>query len=290
MANRKKVALFGCLGCLGIVIIIGGLLAGGIGWISYKTVQFGKEVSASYTETANLYKDLNQKYAFTPPADGLLTDKQIQAFLESRDETAAYYNTVTEKIADKTKDADQTLKQKGFWAKIQGVNRLGDMIKFFATLGIEIGQNHCKILEKVTMSPKEYEWITKTFLGTLAKSGANQFTAGDDIWKKYLITLDEARKSFKNVNFNLGRKNVRGDDLNPNELARILEPFAFVSANQALIQPALDKFSINKEVVVIDFIAINFDDILIQLSNSNSQPFVPPVPSVPEPVQTQSPK
>ena len=279
MADGKKIALFGCLGCLVITVIVAGLIAGGIGWISYRGYQFGKEVSAAYTETAQKYQDLNQRFAFTPPADGILQERQIQLFLEARGTIARYFNSVSEQVKDKGKDLDQAFKQNGVSAKIHGFSKVGEIIKFFAMLGSDIGRTHAQILENITMSPKEYEWITQVYLGTLSKASAEQFPEGNTTWKEYLKILGETKATYKNVNFQIGNRPVRGEDLNPQELAKILDAIPFIADNQTTIQPSLEKFTINKDTVIIDFLAVNFEAILSQLTKGANQSFVPPVPT-----------
>ena len=65
------------------------------------------------------------------------------------------------------------MKGPGVMGKIQGAKTMKEMATLFMHLAPDIGQEHIQLLGEGDMSPSEYQWLSQTYLGTLAKAEAN---------------------------------------------------------------------------------------------------------------------
>jgi len=276
MAKGKKIALYGCLGCGGFILLLIMILVGGVGFLGYQGYQFGKELGATYQQVAQGYNNLDAEFSFEKPQDDLLNEERVRVYLSIRQETSDIASASIEKLNATGVEIGDQMEQPGIMSKIRGAKKIKDIILLATHLAAEVGQGHKDKLREKSMSPREYQWLTNIYLGTLAKAEENEFPAGAEIWQKYLENFNEGRKRTKQIEMNIGRRHVRGDDINKENLMDMIKETAYKPENAAIIEKTIELFTMNEEVGIIDFLALQLDDVIKELSDNPAKD-IPPV-------------
>ncbi len=268
MPKGKKIALYGCLGCGGFILLLIMLLVGGVGFLGYQGYQFGKELGETYKQVATGYNDLEAEFPFAQPQDDLLSEERVKTYLTIREQTAGFASESIKKLGDKGDEIGNQMEQPGIMSKIHGAKKIKEIITLATHLAAEIGQGHIQTLRENNMSPSEYQWLTYIYLGTLAKAEENGFSIGADIWKQYLDNFDKGRQRTKQIEMNIGRRHVRGNDINQHNLLDMIHDVAYKTENVTIIEKTIELFTINEEVGTIDFLALQLDDVIKELSHN----------------------
>lgn len=135
----KKI-LIGC----GVIILLGII---GLAVTCYGLYRVGKSMIDSATEIQAKYQAVDAKYSFSAPADGALTEAQIDKWIEIRKAVAAPSSEFRGLMSGKAE---------GFGA----VKKMFSLMKQLAT-------DHAAALDTNQMSSGEYVWITEQVLGVI---------------------------------------------------------------------------------------------------------------------------
>lgn len=177
-----KVAFVGC-----VVIVIGVAAAIGIGgYFLKKTVEdkYEKVKNVAGTPDSEYGKktaQLTQQHPFTSPANGIVTEDQLQRFLEVRKSVFAVYKKYESEFkkmeADKKQGFDALMKVGGIWN--------------------EVRMTQVNALEAQRMSPEEYNYIVvAVYKGWLAK-GAKETLKGQTLQQSGQENLQNAIDSLE---------------------------------------------------------------------------------------------
>jgi glycyl-tRNA synthetase beta subunit len=145
-----KVVLIGCLAVvIGVIVVIA---AGGF-FVRSKFKEFTQGTGEHEKKTEQLSKD----YPFTVPANGVITEAQLQRFLAARKQIYAVYKKYESEFKKlEGKDADLSVLTKGwsFWK--------------------EVRNEQANALAAQKMSPEEYQYIVNAVYKTWAASGTKE--------------------------------------------------------------------------------------------------------------------
>lgn len=261
MGTGKKVAWIGCLGCGGIILLVFLLLAGGVGFLSYQGYQFGKEIGTAYQGVAVGYKDVNFDYPFSLPADGVLDASRTETALQARSKLAAFARSRLDALEQTGEEIGSKMDSPGFLSKIQGARKIASIITLAAHLGADIGQEHVRLLQEASMSSYEYQWIIKSYLGTLYKASQQNEAASAAVWKEYFDQFESAHGRVQGVDMNFGRKHIRGDDLDGKRLLQFLEDVPLQESNKEIVLKTKELLFPDKEAGILDILALQLEDI-----------------------------
>jgi len=259
MSKGKSLALKGCLGCAGVVLLIVILIAVGIGALTYQGYQFTQELGQTYQEIGAGYSEVDQQNPFIPPDDYVLDKERVNAFLAIRTEVAISTSDTINKMKNAGKEIEGQFDQPGIGAKIKGIGKVKEMIKIATNIAAGIGQKHIQQLSSHNMSAKEYQWLITTYLGTLSKADKDENTSLHNLWTDYLENFEKSMKEVGDFQMNTGRNSIRGDDMNKEELLKAVEHVVFSPANaQIVIQNANHLFP-TEQITILDFLALKLD-------------------------------
>jgi hypothetical protein len=149
-STATKVILIGCFAVVVIGVII--IAAGGF-FVRSKVKEFTEGAGESEKKTQQLSKD----YPFTVPANGVITEKQLQRFLAARKQIYSVYKKYESEFKKlEGKDADFSVLTKGwgFWK--------------------ELRKEHADALAAQKMSPEEYQYIVQAVYKTWMASGTKE--------------------------------------------------------------------------------------------------------------------
>ncbi|HQH74625.1 MAG TPA: hypothetical protein PK360_21290 [bacterium] len=261
MTTKSKALYYGCAGCAVVLFLFVALVGGGIGYITYQGYQFGKEIGSTYQNLVTDYQQLDQKYAFTPPPEGILDKNRLDAFLNVRAQLAEFAKTYQDNIGKIGDSIGQQFDKPGIISKIRGISKIRELVDVAAKIGAGIGQEHIRLLNDQAMSIQEYRWYTQICLGTLSKSKENQFEPGVKCWDEYLKKFDTARAQFKDMHINMGDQGFHGGEMNQAHLLDKLTAVPYLPQNAEILQPALERFLPADSVTVLDFLTLHYDEI-----------------------------
>ena len=146
-STATKVFLIGCIAIVAGIIVI--LAAGGF-FVRSKI----KEYTQGPVEAEKTTEQLSKDYPFTPPANGVITENQLQRFLAARKQIFSVYQKYESEFKKlEGKDADFSVLTKG--------------ISFFK----EVREEHARALAAQRMPPAEYQYIVNSVYKTWAASG-----------------------------------------------------------------------------------------------------------------------
>ncbi len=262
MSNGKKYALWGCAGCGAIIVVIVLLLVGGIGFIAYQGYQFGKDVKDQYQEVAVGYKNLSREHEFAPPNEGIMPEEKVGEFLNIRKELVTFASDYIKELEQTGERIEQEFDKPGILSKIRGAGKIRDIVKMAVHMGSKIGEKHINLLDESDMSPKEYQWLTTQYLGTLSKAEENNFDYGAELWQQYLDKFESGRKHAKNINVDLGETSIDGDEMNKDKLSLLVKNVEYNTQNAELIKQTGDQLLPDEDVTIIDFLALQLNDII----------------------------
>jgi hypothetical protein len=265
MVTGKKIALWGCLGCGGIVLIIALLFAGGAGIIAYKAVQFGKELERSYKQVAAGYKALDEQYPFVMPEQGIMDEGRLRAFLRIRGETLAFVRERTKEIEQTGRRIEEQMEGSGVAAKIRGIRTIRDIVNLATKMVADAGQEHLRLLDGDNMSPKEFQWLAVTYLGTLAKAADDNVAGITDAWRQYLDAFGAAQDKARPQNIQIGRIHIRGGDINRETFLRALRRAPYNPSNVELVKSTVEQLLPGGDVGTLDFVAIQLERIIEEI-------------------------
>lgn len=262
MASGKKIFLWGCLGCGGFLALLILVIVGGAGVFVFRAVQFGTEITQEYASISENYQQLDQEFPFTPPENNQLTEERVQEFLLTRSNAVAFAEQFGDKFGQMGDEIGQTFDKGGIGSAFSGAGKIGDIIKEAAMMPATIGNEHLKLLRDAQMSPDEYVWYTKTILGTLLKAKDNQYEDGQAQWIEYQTAFDAMRNNFKHMNVNTGQMQIDGSDIDINNLLIKINDVNYNQQNADLLQQHAEKFVIEGNAAMLDYLAVHLDEIL----------------------------
>ncbi len=266
MPSGKKVALWGCLGCGGFLALVILLFGGGVAYVAYQGVQFGKNVGQNYKDLASGYQTLNEEHPFTPPEDNVLNTDRLDKYLAVRREITAFAAEYIEKFEEMGKRIEDNMEGPGIRSKIRGVLSIRDIVSHAANMGAIIGKQHVELLEQTDFSLDECFWITWTYLGTLAKAGENNFPELAEKWSNYLEKFESSRQNLRGFNADFGKTHIDGNDIDRDKLRSALEGVVFKPENAEIVSQTLDRFMVQDKSAILDFFVLHSKDIISDLA------------------------
>ncbi len=270
MASGKKVALYGCLGCGGFILLILMVLIAGIGFISYRGYQFGKDIGEAYTGIFDKYNENNLKYPFTPPEDGILNDERTALVFAIRTSTSEFARQKRDAM-DQTGDAiGSNMESPGILSKIEGVKKIAAIVHQAARLGADIAEENIRLLDEHKMSMNEYRWTVKTCLGTLYQAAQSQVDDATSVWNEYLDKFDKGSERLGNMNIDTGHDRFRSRDINRSEFIERLQDVPFVEQNYAIVKNYLSQLYPDQDTGILDFLAIKMNEMLREDSQEHN--------------------
>lgn len=268
MSNGKKFAWWGCLGCggcLGLVVIAIIIFTG---VVAYQGYQFGKNIHETYLAVSENYHEVDQQFPFTPPEENVLKEDRFKAYLTIRGNMTNFATDYVNKFEEIGKKIEKNFEAPGFFNKITGISSITEIVKHAVNMAAEIGNHHVELLEEHKMSWKEYEWLTRQFLGTMAKAENNNNEEVAKLWETYLEKFDESREKMREVNVNTGEQQFSGDDMNRENLRREIETVEYRSENAELIKQNEENLIPKDEVPIIDYLGLQLSDFIKQAPRS----------------------
>lgn len=265
MVSGKKVALWGCIGCGGVLLLVLLTLGGGVGYIAYSGYQFGQDIGKTYGEVAEGYEALEQQ-TFVPPEDGVMDEERMKSFLRVRAELAEHTRENFQKLEETGNRIGKQFDSPGIADKIRGIGTIKEIVHLAVNLAAGIGQEHVRLLTDQDMTASEYQWLTRTYLGTMSKAEENGNEALAKLWKDYLDRFDSARRKARDINMNLGNRNIRGSDMNREKLQQAIDSIVFLPENARLVGQTVDEFQLGDDEEVLDFLAVHLREIIDELS------------------------
>jgi hypothetical protein len=149
-SSATKIVLIGCL-----VVVVGVIIAIAAGGFFVRS-KF-KEFTQGGSDYEEKRAELSKEYPFTPPADGVITEQQLQRFLAARKQIYSVYQKYEsefKKLENKDRDLSVLTKGWSFWK--------------------ELRQEHTGALAAQKMSPEEYQYIVNAVYKTWMASGTKE--------------------------------------------------------------------------------------------------------------------
>ncbi len=179
MSTGVKVVLIGC----GLLFVIAIIALGVGGYFAKKYVGEGIEsvknvIGSEDSEYGKKVIELSQKYPFTPPSDGVITENQLQRFLNVRKSLYSIYKN-----------------HEGEFAKLQDPKGPGvdTAFKGFSMMN-ELRKTQTDALEAQKMSMEEYKFMVTTVYVTWAtkatKDVAPAMNSAAEDFKKSIESID----------------------------------------------------------------------------------------------------
>lgn len=241
--NGKKILLFGCGGCL-TLILIAGVLIGLFAYNMTRQIQhFGEDMHAM----DQTMQRLRAEHPFTPPGDGILSPERLEIYLGVRD---AAGESADAKLGWLVKFADDP-------GSASTMTMIGNFIRLvFTMMGIQ--KEVVDHLELREMSLEEYSHYTVHFAAQLHR-WSEQLDEEDEIGQ----TAREYFEPITNLNFAWETTGAKSNDLEAlnktlflNELKRAsLNP-----ENEAWFLENLERFTRSRAMVFMDSWIVNFDE------------------------------
>ena len=145
----------GCIIALAVVGVIGVLTTIGIYWVFQKAKDVVEGYAGAFGASPEMIEEakaLNNEFPFTAPEDGIITEPQMEKFIEIK-------NTFADKIKSHA-DAFKALKDKQD-------NDLSGFKEYSETLSLlsDIRRDFIDALKEHKMSPKEYRFLSTQVFG-----------------------------------------------------------------------------------------------------------------------------
>ncbi len=153
----KKLAI-GCAVLLVLAAVAGGFAAY---WVYNKGRQLysqAEQYVSSFAElgkAADLDRQVTNQSAFTPPADGVLTQAQVERFLALQQQMRGTLGTRFDQIKARYEHLQQQGSQDGAQSVTEGLAALKDL----AGLVLDVKKIHVEALNQQQMSMDEYRWL-----------------------------------------------------------------------------------------------------------------------------------
>ncbi len=155
----------GCIIALAVVGVIAILLTVGVFWVFQKAKDVVQDYAGALGASPEMLeeaKSLNSKFAFEEPEDGVITEPQVQKFIEIK-------QTFADKIKSHTAEFKVLQDKKeeglaGFTEYTEALNLLSD-----------IRHDFIDALREHEMSPKEYRFLSAQIFGAYYGSMGQMF-------------------------------------------------------------------------------------------------------------------
>jgi hypothetical protein len=223
MASKGlKIALIGCS-----AIIVIGIVAVGVGtyWVKKKFTEKVETVkNMAGTEDSEYGKkaaELKKDYPFTPPSNAMISENELNRFLQVRQAMFSVYK----KYEPQFKDLEKK-KQAG----------LSDIMNFGGMLN-EVRMAQVKALEDQRMSPDEYTYMVTSIYKTWYAKGMKEALKGGTITGQSTDTL---KQQIAMIDQQISQNNL------PDEQKKALQD------TRAQLQTQLDGIGQNKELQQMD--------------------------------------
>lgn len=258
---KKKLLLWGCLGCGGFILLLVIFMAAGIGWVVYTGMEYGKEMQSMYTNLKTQYNALDANFTYTPPEGGVLVEGRYKEFLQIRKDITGFseeYIKQFEEIGGRIGEQFDS----GFWGMFSGIGSIKEIIETAVKMMPEIGSEHVKLLTQHEMSMREYIWLCKHSIGALAKSQDHNNEPGTELWLQYSELFQEVAVIIQDVNVNNQQWNSRDFNLS-NFQAKMLD-VEFIEENATIVVNNKDLLLEPKYAPALDYFAVHFDEMIKQ--------------------------
>jgi len=146
----KKV-LLGCGAGCAVVLLIGLLVVGYVGW---RFSRFANEFAEQMVEIGDRFEQFDAQFPFTPPDDGLVEANRMDTWLRLRRDLVERGDRFTE-----------SFKHFSSTGWIAGLPELKNEF-------LELADDGFEVFETVGMAPKEYRWIRGLVIGVLSSGDA----------------------------------------------------------------------------------------------------------------------
>lgn len=181
----NKALLAVAIGCGSIFVISAIVGIAAIFWLKGRVSDAIGSVEQITAQEERL-KSLEEKYSFTPPADGKplrLDEKRLNDYLAIRSALVPVFQGFEAKAKDF--EARHRDKQGGIGAGLEAIGMTGELIR-------EVRERFAKELEAKRMSPKEFHAITGTIYASYVGKGMAQLQEGQrEALEKMLKAFDE---------------------------------------------------------------------------------------------------
>lgn len=269
MAKRRFV-LWGCLGCGGFVFLIFLFVAAGIGWVAYTAMETGSKFAETYQNLETSYKNLDQQFPFTPPADGIIPEERFTAYLQVRGDMSVVATEYLSRFEEIGTQIGEQFESGSLFDKFRGIGSIKDIIMTAINMIPELGGEHVKILSQQNMSLQEYAWICTVSIASLEKAEANNNTEAQAIWTEYQSNLTELQSKINEQNWNQ-YNNDNDVNFNYNNFISIVQRSDYKAENASLVIANKDTFLEHKHTPIIDYFVIQFADAALNKSTNAVQ-------------------
>ncbi len=262
MAEGKKV-LKGCLwGCGGLVLIVLILGVGTAVFVGISAQRFGKGIEQSDREVGDGYRTIDEEIAFAPPDDELLSEERVDRLLTIRAAMGEYAKERIQSLEDAGQEIENHFESPGFREKMRGVGAIKDIVRLGANLASDTGKEHLRLLRDSEMSMKEYRWLIRIYLATVAKAEENGQESLAELWKTYIERFKLARERVRGVDIQAGKRKIRGRDMTIERLLEALEGVEYNAENAALVERTMDRLLPDDTVPAFDYLALHLEEML----------------------------
>lgn len=153
--KKKKIAL-GCLGILSLVIIIGGA---SVYTFVYKPISQGW---GSLKEISQVNSEIEKQEPYEPPADGKLTEEQVNRFVSVQEDLQEQLGEVLEKMQDQYADIGKEWEEENVSIRDR-ISALNDILQLYS----EGKSIQVEALNKEDFSLEEYHFVRQAFYRAL---------------------------------------------------------------------------------------------------------------------------
>lgn len=167
---KTKIAL-GCLVLLVVLVVAGGL---GIYFFVVKPAKSYVESLTSLTEISDLEGDIQDQSAYAAPETGILTEPQVQRFVNVQRELLDRLGSRTEQISQKYEEYNKELRDDG---SSPGLGTLLEVWNDLRGVLKEAKEAQVQALNRQEFSLEEYKWVKGQFYKAL---GADIVSLGLD--------------------------------------------------------------------------------------------------------------
>ena len=185
LSTPVKVLLVGC-----VVVVVIGMVALGVGgflikrWVGQTAHKIENASGGQNSDYGKKAEELQKKYPFQAPSDGLITESQLTRFLAVR---KALY-TLYQKNYAEIEAMDKQKGNQGFQAAIKGVELIQNL-----------RMTQINALEEQHMSKDEYNYITTTvyttYFSQLGKAAMQYADQASQMMEKQIEQIDEQLKN-----------------------------------------------------------------------------------------------
>lgn len=181
------------IGCFGVLLVLA-VAGGGIAW--FKVIKPGMEFAGGIAELGKEYSELNEsidnRSAYTPPAEGELDEEDFQRFLAAQRQMRTELEGRLEELQSKYESLEKEIDERG------GQAGIGDMMGAYSDLTdllIEAKRAQVEAINTQEFSLQEYNWVRQQVYRAIGESVAvAAISANPNATNEYQTTVPEATR------------------------------------------------------------------------------------------------